>query len=173
MSTTSSELRLGVLALQGGFAEHENHLKEATREAPLCHSSPPASEVPYTLHVTQVRNPSDLDGLDGLILPGGESTAMSVFLQQNDFALLKALKLFTASKPTWGTCAGLILLSNNVSGQMKDGQQLVRQGTEPQGTLKIVLIASVVLWLVPPLSSATNLLQHAHMDCQCISLEWV
>lgn len=117
MDTLPLQLKIGVLALQGGFAEHENHLLKAAKEA--------MTVVSFKLTTVQVRVVGDLNDLDGIILPGGESTAMSVFLEKDDFALFKALKEFTATKPTWGTCAGLILLSNSVEGQMKDGQQLV------------------------------------------------
>ena len=84
---------IGVLALQGAFAAHLDLLS--------------------SLDVVgrPVRLPSDLDGLDGLILPGGESTTMSNLLRSYD--LLGPLNEFiSAGHPVFGTCAGMILLSD-------------------------------------------------------------
>jgi 5'-phosphate synthase pdxT subunit len=86
---------IGVLALQGAFAAHLDLLS--------------------SLDVVgrPVRLPSDLDGLDGLILPGGESTTMSNLLRSYD--LLGPLKEFiSAGHPVFGTCAGMILLSDRI-----------------------------------------------------------
>jgi 5'-phosphate synthase pdxT subunit len=85
----------GVLALQGAFAAHLDLLS--------------------SLDVVgrPVRLPSDLDGLDGLILPGGESTTMSNLLRSYD--LLGPLNEFiSAGHPVFGTCAGMILLSDRI-----------------------------------------------------------
>jgi pyridoxal 5'-phosphate synthase pdxT subunit len=90
--------RIGILALQGDYAAHATALAEAGAVASL------------------VRTPEDLrlDGksLDGLILPGGESTTMLKFLERH--GLFEALKDFCAVKPTFGTCAGAILLAREV-----------------------------------------------------------
>jgi len=86
---------IGVLALQGAFAAHLDLLS--------------------SLDVVgrPVRLPSDLDGLDGLILPGGESTTMSNLLRSYD--LLGPLNEFiSAGHPVFGTCAGMILLSDRI-----------------------------------------------------------
>jgi 5'-phosphate synthase pdxT subunit len=86
---------IGVLALQGAFAAHLDLLS--------------------SLDVVgrPVRLPSDLEGLDGLILPGGESTTMSNLLRSYD--LLGPLKEFiSAGHPVFGTCAGMILLSDRI-----------------------------------------------------------
>lgn len=94
---------VGVLALQGDFLEHSKALKSCGAQVRL------------------VRKPVDLEGLDALILPGGESTTMGLIAVKN--RLTKPLQDFIASgKPVWGTCAGLILLANEVEGQKKDGQ---------------------------------------------------
>ncbi len=86
---------IGVLALQGAFAAHLDLLT--------------------SLDVVgrPVRLPSDLEGLDGLILPGGESTTMSNLLRSYD--LLGPLSEFiSAGHPVFGTCAGMILLSDRI-----------------------------------------------------------
>jgi pyridoxal 5'-phosphate synthase pdxT subunit len=86
--------RIGVLAIQGDYAAHAEALKE-------CGAIP-----------VQVRKPEQLDGLDGLILPGGESTTMLKFLERHGF--FEALREFCGSKPVFGTCAGAILLARQV-----------------------------------------------------------
>lgn len=85
---------VGVLALQGAVSEHLSMLA--------------------ALGVTgvAVKYQQDLDGLDGLIIPGGESTAISRLIQEND--LYEALQNFAQSHPVLGTCAGLILCGNRI-----------------------------------------------------------
>ena len=87
-------MRIGILALQGAFIEHEQMLRQLGVE--------PA----------EVRLPEHLQGLDGLIIPGGESTAIGKLA--TDFGLMEPLREFAAAKPTWGTCAGLIILARDV-----------------------------------------------------------
>lgn len=89
-----SELILGVLALQGAYDAHSKTLQRLGATPRL------------------VRLPSDLEGLDGLIMPGGESTTMLRFLEQRGF--FEVLKDFVHSTPTFGTCAGVILLAKDV-----------------------------------------------------------
>jgi 5'-phosphate synthase pdxT subunit len=60
-----------------------------------------------------VRLPADLEGIDGLIMPGGESTTMLKFLEQRGF--FETLKTFVHNTPTFGTCAGVILLAKDVT----------------------------------------------------------
>ncbi|HLB44506.1 MAG TPA: pyridoxal 5'-phosphate synthase glutaminase subunit PdxT [Candidatus Limnocylindrales bacterium] len=93
---SSQPVRIGVLAVQGAFAEHIELLRELGVEA-----------VP-------VRLPRDLDGLAGLILPGGESTTMRKLI---DTWELRApiLELARRGAPVFGTCAGMILLSKEIS----------------------------------------------------------
>lgn len=86
--------KVGVLALQGDFAEHIQILRNLGVEA------------------VEVRRPDQLDGLDGLIIPGGESTTIGKLAQ--DFQLLEPLRRFGQEKPVWGTCAGAIFLSKDV-----------------------------------------------------------
>ena len=85
---------IGVLALQGDFREHIRALQRLGVEA------------------TEVRLPGQLAGLDGLILPGGESTTMGKLAVE--FGLLEPLRSLAAGGlPMWGTCAGLILLARD------------------------------------------------------------
>ena len=86
--------RIGVLGIQGDYAAHAAALREAGAEA------------------VDVRKPEDLEGVDGLILPGGESTTMLRFLDRH--GLFEVLKEFCASRPVFGTCAGAILLAKEV-----------------------------------------------------------
>jgi 5'-phosphate synthase pdxT subunit len=86
-------MKIGVLALQGAFAEHVAVLRRLGAETAL------------------VRLPADLDGLDGLIIPGGESTTIGKLAQ--DYQLLEPLREFGRQKAVWGTCAGAILLSKD------------------------------------------------------------
>lgn len=85
--------RIGVLALQGDFAEHCQVLKKLGVET------------------SEVRLPGQLKDLDGLILPGGESTTIGKLIV--DFGLLEPLRQFGHEKAMWGTCAGAILLSRD------------------------------------------------------------
>jgi pyridoxal 5'-phosphate synthase pdxT subunit len=83
-----------VLALQGGFEAHAKALGELGAEARI------------------VRVPADLDGLDGLVIPGGESTTMTLGIERE--ALAEPLREFVRSgRPTLGTCAGLIILDRD------------------------------------------------------------
>jgi 5'-phosphate synthase pdxT subunit len=86
--------RIGVLALQGGFAAHASLLRDLGGA------------------VREVRTPEDLHGLDGLVLPGGESTTMTLGIERDGLAApLRALA--AAGTPILGTCAGLIMLDRD------------------------------------------------------------
>jgi 5'-phosphate synthase pdxT subunit len=99
-------LTIGVLALQGAFAEHAAMLRRAGAQA------------------VEVRKPGQLDGLDGLILPGGESTTMGLIAER--WGLVEPLRAWVrAGRPTWGTCAGMILLAERATGQKQGGQPLL------------------------------------------------
>lgn len=112
---TRKEIDVGVLCLQGAFVEHISRL-EAVRE--LRRDS-------VSLRIAEVRKPEQLQGLDGLIVPGGESTTLSVFLGKDEFeARLK--EWIKGPVTVWGTCAGLILFSDELLGQKKGGQIIVR-----------------------------------------------
>jgi 5'-phosphate synthase pdxT subunit len=88
-------MKIGVLALQGDFAEHVVMLNNLGVEA------------------VEVRLPEHLNDLDGLIIPGGESTTIGKLA--SDFGLLEPLKTFGQRHAVWGTCAGAIFLSKDVS----------------------------------------------------------
>lgn len=90
-------VKIGVLALQGAVREHIKSVEECGVEA------------------IAIKRKEELKEVDGLILPGGESTAMRRLIDKYDF--MDALKEFAASgKPMFGTCAGLILLAKNIVG---------------------------------------------------------
>ncbi len=86
-------MKIGVLALQGDIAEHTVMLER------------------LGVATAQVRLPAHLDELDGLIIPGGESTTIGKLAV--DFGLMEPLREFGKSRAIWGTCAGAILLSKN------------------------------------------------------------
>lgn len=90
-------MKIGVLALQGSFHEHQAILQT------------------LGVQVVQVRLPQELDGLDGLIIPGGESTTIGKLAV--DFNLLQPLQQFGKEHAIWGTCAGSIFLSKDAHRQ--------------------------------------------------------
>jgi 5'-phosphate synthase pdxT subunit len=91
------KLKIGVLALQGAFIEHIQVLRELGATA------------------SEVRLPEDLVGLDGLIIPGGESTAIGKLMV--NWGLLEPIKQMASNgTPIWGTCAGMILLAKDIGG---------------------------------------------------------
>ena len=88
-------MRIGVLALQGAFIEHIDILRRLNTEA------------------LQIRLPGELNGLDGLIIPGGESTTISRLMAE--FQLMQPIRdLAREGLPVLGTCAGMVLLSSDV-----------------------------------------------------------
>ena len=89
-------MKIGVLALQGNFREHVAVLRRLGAEA------------------VEVRKPEQLDGLDGLVIPGGESTAIMRLVRL--YGLEDAIREF--SRPVFGTCAGMILLDRNHLGML-------------------------------------------------------
>jgi 5'-phosphate synthase pdxT subunit len=93
-------MKIGVLALQGDFDAHRRRLEELGAKVIL------------------VRNPEDFDDIDGLVIPGGESTA---FLKLLGERTLQKLDDFVHTKPTFGTCAGAILLAREVGNPPQPG----------------------------------------------------
>lgn len=87
-------MRIGVLALQGDFEEHCNVLRR------------------MGIDVREVRLPADLEGLGGLIIPGGESTTIGKLAVR--FGLLEALHKAAPALPLWGTCGGLVFMARDV-----------------------------------------------------------
>jgi 5'-phosphate synthase pdxT subunit len=95
-------VKIGVLALQGDFALHAKALRRCAE-----------ADGDTAIEVREVRKPEELDGLDGLIIPGGESTTLLKLMEEWRF--VPALEKFHgAGKPIFGTCAGLILLARDV-----------------------------------------------------------
>jgi 5'-phosphate synthase pdxT subunit len=92
-SKDPGRIKVGVLALQGSYHEHHDMLRRIGVE------------------VREVRLPEQLEALDGLIIPGGESTTIGKLAV--DFGLLEPLRAFGKIKAVWGTCAGAILLSKD------------------------------------------------------------
>ena len=88
-------MKIGVLALQGDFAEHVTMLKQLNVDA------------------SEVRLPNHLNGLDGLIIPGGESTTIGKLAVA--YNLMEPLQQFGQRHAIWGTCAGAIFISKDIS----------------------------------------------------------
>jgi len=89
-------MKVGVLALQGTFIEHIGMLRQLGVEAP------------------PIRLPRELNTLDGLIIPGGESTTMLRLMES--FGLIQPIReMARDGLPTWGTCAGMVLLAKSIS----------------------------------------------------------
>jgi len=93
-------MKIGVLAVQGDFDAHRRVLERLGAEVVL------------------VRKPEQLDEIDGLVIPGGESTTFLKVLGESGF---EKLREFVHSKPTFGTCAGAILLANKVENPRQTG----------------------------------------------------
>lgn len=89
-------MKIGVLAIQGDYEAHGRVLQKL------------GAKVAY------VRKPEELDSVDALVIPGGESTTLLKFLEKRDF--FSKLGTFVKTKPTFGTCAGAILLAKEVEG---------------------------------------------------------
>ena len=88
--------RIGVLAIQGDFLEHKHVLARLGVDAP------------------EIRLPEDLDGLDGLIIPGGESTTIVQLIDIYGFRPTLADRI-REGLPVWGTCAGMIVLADRLT----------------------------------------------------------
>lgn len=88
-------MKIGVLSLQGGVIEHINHIKALGSEA------------------IEIKNESDLEDIDGVILPGGESTVIGKLLKARNLLIPLRNKILKGL-PVWGTCAGMILLAKNI-----------------------------------------------------------
>ena len=93
-------MKIGVLALQGDFDAHRRRLEELGAEVLL------------------VKKPEQLDDIAGLVIPGGESSTFLKLLGEEGFAKLKE---FVRAKPSFGTCAGAILLANEVENPKQAG----------------------------------------------------
>ncbi|HZI58159.1 MAG TPA: pyridoxal 5'-phosphate synthase glutaminase subunit PdxT [Verrucomicrobiae bacterium] len=87
-------MKIGVLAIQGDYEAHKARLEQLGAK------------------VTLVRKPEQLNAIDGIVIPGGESSTFLNFLAERGF--LEKLRDFVRTKPTFGTCAGAILLAHQV-----------------------------------------------------------
>jgi len=105
--------RAGVLALQGDFEAHQRALAAAGAEA------------------VQVRSAAELAGLDGLVIPGGESSTMLKLLQEEK--LFEAIREFGLRHPIFGTCAGAILLAREVASPAQESLGLMDLAVERNG----------------------------------------
>jgi 5'-phosphate synthase pdxT subunit len=145
----ATPLTIGVLALQGAYDAHAKTLAALGAIPKL------------------VRTPADLAGLDGLIMPGGESTTMLKFLERNGF--FDILQSYVRTTPTFGTCAGAILLASHVEhppqrslgalditvernayGRQIDSTILTAETAVPGGPLEMVFIRAPRIRLVGP-----------------------
>jgi len=96
------EIKVGVLALQGGVAEHLNHLNQIEN-----------------VRAVAVKKPEELDSCSGLIIPGGESTTIRKLIRHYHFK--NAIEDFNQQeKIIWGSCAGLILLAAEIEGENEE-----------------------------------------------------
>jgi len=104
--TTNAAKTVGILALQGDFREHREMLEGMGHRA------------------REIRKVSQLEGLDALIIPGGESTTIARLILSNGFQ--QPLRDFCATgRPVWGTCAGAILLANDVDDLDRPGIEVM------------------------------------------------
>ncbi|KAH9214583.1 class I glutamine amidotransferase-like protein [Leptodontidium sp. 2 PMI_412] len=121
MGSTERDVNItvGVLALQGAFNEHVQLLRQAARILTTKDS------IGRDWTFKEIRTEVELSSCDGLIIPGGESTAISLVAQRSN--MLEPLRDFVKviRKPTWGTCAGLILLAESANRTKKGGQELI------------------------------------------------
>ena len=102
--------KVGILALQGDFEAHGRALARAGAEP------------------SEVRTAGQLEAVDGLVIPGGESTTMLKLLDEE--RLFEPLRSFGARKPVFGTCAGAILLASEVTNPRQDSLGLMDIGVE-------------------------------------------
>jgi len=149
MTAAPGPLTIGVLALQGAYDAHARTLTALDATPRL------------------VRVPQELQDLDGLIMPGGESTTMLKFLDRSGF--FDVLQTYVKSTPTFGTCAGAILLATNVEGPAQrslgalditvernaygrqiDSTILTAETTLPGGPLEMVFIRAPRIRLTGP-----------------------
>ncbi|MCX5779432.1 MAG: pyridoxal 5'-phosphate synthase glutaminase subunit PdxT [Firmicutes bacterium] len=106
--------KVGILALQGAFVEHEAALRK-------CGALP-----------IQVRTIQDIEQVEGIILPGGESTTIGKLMQT--YGLDEKIKTRCAQgMPIWGTCAGMILLAQEIAGSKQPGLQLMDMAVRRNG----------------------------------------
>ncbi len=115
-------IKIGILGLQGAIEEHEETLKKAS------------NEINEKIDIVRVILPDDLNDVDGLILPGGESTAMTLIGNKN--GMNEAVKnALNSGLPAFGTCAGAILLAKTVRRNFNSES---KNGLYPQLDIEII-----------------------------------
>lgn len=115
-----SKITIGVLALQGAFSEHIQLLRQAAD-----YIDAEDNTTPRKWQFIEVRTVQQLDSCAALVLPGGESTTISLVAARS--GMLEPLRDFVkvSRKPVWGTCAGLILLAESANRTKQTGQELI------------------------------------------------
>lgn len=104
--TNAQPVVVGVLALQGAFREHIEYLQKAVELDPVGD---------YAFEFPEIKTPEQLARCQALVIPGGESTAISLIAERTH--MLEPLQQFVAlGYPVWGTCAGLIFLATSIKG---------------------------------------------------------
>ncbi|KAF1783970.1 hypothetical protein JG687_00000914 [Phytophthora cactorum] len=116
MTETTKTLTVGVLALQGAFEEHMAMLEGLTATT--------SAGQRVTVTAVAIRLPEQLQSVDALVLPGGESTTIGKVAVR--WGLVEPLKKWVADgRPIWGTCAGMIMLSQQAKHAEEGGQTLI------------------------------------------------
>lgn len=157
-------MKTGILALQGSFHEHASSLNLINKEFVF------------------IKTPKDLNNVDSLILPGGESTAM-LKIQENNTLFLNLKKIIETGIPTLGTCAGLIILSNqDVLGKSTLGvidctverNGYGRQNQSFEGLVKFENFISEYCFIRAPIikSYGTNVNPIAFLDDQIVGVQY-
>jgi len=108
-SAQAAPITIGILAMQGAFAEHQVMLQKLKLAQPIV--------------IVLIREVEHLARCDALIIPGGESTTIALLARLA--GLTEPLRAFVQKKPVWGTCAGAILLSQAAEGMKQGGQELL------------------------------------------------
>lgn len=184
-------LRIGVLALQGAFVEHVAALRRVDSRGK--DSAASSQQQQPRLQVVEVRTAADLEGrvqqdvastgsaappslLDGLIIPGGESTSMRRLLESDPEGLLAALRRFVHQwrRPVFGTCAGAILLAD----EMQQAETAATQPLSPQRLQSPLNSAPSCTLAAPPLLGGIPMRicrnwygrQQASFSCQQLQL---
>ena len=111
-----TSIKIGILSIQGAFYEHQACLLSAKEEIAV-------QDKDIVLSIIDVKRADHLPELDGIIIPGGESTVMGKSLERDGFGEAVKSWMNRPSKPViWGTCAGMILLANDLQRTKTGGQ---------------------------------------------------
>ncbi|VVT46082.1 uncharacterized protein SAPINGB_P001037 [Magnusiomyces paraingens] len=139
MTIEAKNVTIGVLALQGAFAEHVEHLKQAALTLQKHSMGENGSIRGASIRVIEVRTAEELSICEGLVIPGGESTAISLVAERT--GMLEPLRAYvhelvhqgqpgeervlSQGRAVWGTCAGLILVASEAGGCPARGQEIL------------------------------------------------